>query len=459
MRTLFRFLLFSSVLFCTKAFAKTIEALTGNLSDVQSAINLANPGDTVAIPSGNFSWNGTLSITQSLILQGNGSNSTFISRATPITYTDELVAIDPGSDVPVRVTGINFNSSSIGQQYDRLPCISVWGPQGGNWGLTQIRIDNCYFTGGVDAVEWNYYAYGVVDSSTFHDCAYAIVAYSDGDYDWSRPIVYGSSNADYVEDCSFIMDSGISYFDTLTDQNRGGRLVMRYCNFDFSQFVGYEFGSIWMTHGNQAYWTGNPDSDNARAGIILELYNNSIIVNQGYRLAYLRGGRAVVYNNTFTCLNSSPQIVSMTEEEGYDNRWFSIFRTLWPAEDQVNNSFFWGNTINGQAQTADDFGIWQGPQDAIFIQQNRDYWLQPPNLTTVTIYPQPLPPSLPTYPVSIYYAPVISYTAFTYPHPLRSGASPDPTPVATPTPTATQPASPTPTPSATPTWHHHRFAQ
>src|SRR5215469_12932411 len=113
MRTLIRFLLFSSVLFCTKAFANTINANSGSLSDVQAAVSSANPGDTVVVPSGNFSWNGALSITKSLILKGNGSNSTFISRATPITYTGELVTIAPGSDVPVRVTGINFNSSSI----------------------------------------------------------------------------------------------------------------------------------------------------------------------------------------------------------------------------------------------------------------------------------------------------------------------------------------------------------
>lgn len=435
MKTVLRLVLFSLLLLCARAFANTINAATGNLSDAQSAVNSANPGDTVAIPPGNFSWNGALSITKSLILVGAGSNSTFISRTTPITYTGELVAIQPPSDVPVRITGINFNSSSIGQQYNRLPCISVNGPQGGSWGLTQIRIDNCYFIGGVDAVEWNNYAYGVVDSSTFLDCSYGVVTYADGDYDWSRPIVYGSSNEDYVENCTFIMDANMPPFDTITDENRGGRLVMRYCTFDLSNFPGYNFGSICMIHGNQSYWTGNQVTDNARAGIILEFYNNAVTVNQGNRIIYVRGGRSLVYNNTFRFLNSSPPIVSPTEEEGYASTGSPgpPYRTSWPAEDQVNNSFFWGNTINGQAQSSANIADWQLPQDAIFIEQNRDYWLTPPSSSTVTIYPQPGSPSSPNYPASIYYAPVTSYTAFPYPHPLRSGSS-TPAPIATPPP-------------------------
>ena len=186
-----------------------------------------------------------------------------------------------------------------------------------------------------------------------------------------------------------------------------------------------------MTHGNQGFWTGNPSSDNTRAGLLLEVYNNNITVNQGYRITYLRGGRALVYNNSFTFLNSSPPIVTMTEEEGYDSRWFSTFRTAWPAEDQVNNSFFWGNTINGRAQAASDFGM-ENSTDTIFFHEGRDYWLQQPGSSTVTAYPHPGSPSSPNYPVNTYYAPVTSYTAFPYPHPLRSGANPPPNPTPNP---------------------------
>ncbi len=44
----------------------------------------------------------------------------------------------------------------------------------------------------------------------------------NGDYDWARPIVFGTANALYVEDCSIIFDAAMPAFDTFTDQNRGG---------------------------------------------------------------------------------------------------------------------------------------------------------------------------------------------------------------------------------------------
>jgi len=44
----------------------------------------------------------------------------------------------------------------------------------------------------------------------------------NGDYDWARPIVFGTANALYVEDCSIIFDAAMPAFDRFTDQNRGG---------------------------------------------------------------------------------------------------------------------------------------------------------------------------------------------------------------------------------------------
>jgi hypothetical protein len=116
----------------------------------------------------------------------------------------------------------------------------------------------------------------------------------------------------------------------------------------------------------------------------------------------------------------------MTEEEGYDRgsspaeNWFNPLRKTWPAEDQVNNSFFWGNAVNSAAQSHDDFGLWKTPPDKIFIQERRDYWATPPSASTVTTYPPPGPPGSSTYPVSRYYPPVTSYKAFKYPHPLTT---------------------------------------
>jgi len=54
------------ILLSTKVFSNTVNASSGNLSDVQSAVNRANPGDTVMVPAGSFSWKSGLSITKAL---------------------------------------------------------------------------------------------------------------------------------------------------------------------------------------------------------------------------------------------------------------------------------------------------------------------------------------------------------------------------------------------------------
>jgi hypothetical protein len=229
-------LLLILTLISSSAFAAKWYAPSGNLSEVQKTVNSASTGDTVVIPAGEFHWHGTLSIKKSIKLKGHGPGYTVITRSTPLK-NNALISIRPPADVPVRITGIRFNAGAIGQDHGRLPSVSVTGPQGGNWGLTQIRIDHCYFDGGLGTVEWNFYAYGVVDHCTFLDCPYAVMSYADGDNAWARPIEFGTSNEDYIEDCTFIMDSNISYFDQLTDSDFGGRICMRYCKVDFSKFT------------------------------------------------------------------------------------------------------------------------------------------------------------------------------------------------------------------------------
>jgi hypothetical protein len=375
------------------------------------------------IPSGTFVWNGTLSITNSLILKGQGSTSTFIQRASG--FTGQLIIIQPSSDVPVRVTGINFNEKSIGQN-GRLECVAVYGPQGGDWGLSQIRVDNCAFTGGMDDVEWNFYAAGVVDHCTFLNCPYAVVAYADNDYAFQRPTAFGQNDAVYVENCSFTMDSNIGSFDQITDTDFGGRMVFRYCTVDLTKVADWNFGAVWETHGNQSYWTGNQNQD-LRGTVSMEIYDNTVKTSPAYRITYLRGGRVLVFNNHFTFANNVP-VVNMTEEEGYDgpggNReehdWFNPLRKSWPAEDQVNNSFFWNNTVNGSPQKDTDFALWNDPPDRVFVQQGRDYWTVPPSISTLSSLRQPGAPSRPNYPMHPFYDAVTSYHPFTYPHPLTT---------------------------------------
>ena len=110
----------------------TIMAASGNLSDVQAAVNKAYPGDTVTIHSGTYTWSGTLGITKSLVLQGAGSKPTFIRGRSFFNDYNGLISISPPVNVSlVRITGIKFNNLNIGMNYNSLATISIWGSKPG----------------------------------------------------------------------------------------------------------------------------------------------------------------------------------------------------------------------------------------------------------------------------------------------------------------------------------------
>jgi len=58
----------------------------------------------------------------------------------------------------------------------------------------------------------------------------------------------------------------------------------------------------------------------------------------------------------------------MTEEESWQTDFFFPLRTVWPAQDQITNSYFWANTYKGDLTTPYTTAI-NNNSDAIFIQE------------------------------------------------------------------------------------------
>jgi FG-GAP-like repeat len=382
----------------------------GSAASVQALQNAAHNGDTITIPAGTFTWGSGVRINKGITLQGV-AGATRINRAAGTTH--DLITIQPTADVPVRVTGIRFNQP-VGQNGDKH-ALFVQGPYGGTWGLTQLRIDHCYFYGGVRTIFLRYRINGVVDHNTFHNCAYITEHFGDDNHAWNRAGTpqFGTSDAIFFEDNSIILDNALSYTDVQSDINTGGKIVWRYNTFDTTQYTGI-FGSIIGAHGNGLYWQGSNDWN--RGGIMTEFYGNTVRFSNAFRIIWLRGGRNIVANNTFVGNLGSGKLVAFDEEEGFV---FTPRRTTWPAEDQVNNTFIFGNTLNGQPTTAAMVGCWQAGSQP-FIHRARDYWLRPPSPTTITNYPRPGYPSLPNHPLP-YNPPITSWSPYVYPHPLVSG--------------------------------------
>ena len=196
--------------------------------------------------------------------------------------------------------------------------------------------------------------------------------------------------------------------------------VIRYNDFDGTEYTSYNFVPF-DSHGSQLYYTGSGDF---RGQPIIEVYNNTFRYHHTYLIANFRGGSILFHDNVFTYIAYSNEEIGATEEEGWQPAFFSPLRTVWPAEDQITNSFFWNNTLNGNPMT--DILLLQA-SDAIFIQKDRDYFMHAPQSTGgKSTYPTRAGADDMTFSSSganAYYP----YTPFTYPHPLQAdGVAPEP---------------------------------
>jgi hypothetical protein len=415
------------VLLPIASWADTHTAASCSLTDVTSAYNAASSGDTVAVPPGNCTWSGTLTINKSISLIGAGAGSTKITWG----YTP-LISLDLSADRSIRVSGFYFD---MVQQSGRI-AIAVTAN-----GASGLRIDHNTFNQGggssgpgVIDIEATIRVYGVIDSNTFINGTSPIFYDGPSDYEWNRATIQaGTANALFIEDNTFTVDNGSADKDpdAVIYVQEGASTVIRYNTFDAHAFTSGDFH--WLNHhGNQEYYPGRDRSFRGQA--ISEIYNNTVSFHHSYvSPGGLRGGSIIAYNNTVTCIGGTScpaHIFNLREEECNQPSFFSPLRTQWPAQDQIFNSFFWNNTYNGSLDTGFEF---QFSRDTDFIQQNRDYFMHAPEAsggyeyftgsrkggsTTAPTQTDTGSMAFSTSGANAYYP----YTTYIYPHPLRGAA-------------------------------------
>jgi len=268
--------------------AAVINALSCSLADVSSAVAKANPGDTVLLPVGTNGWTSKLTIS-GITLQGAGVTGTVIRDETPIVSNgngNPILQVNTSASAVTRITQIQFTSgvtnnlTKFGNNYGLE--IVIYGTNA-NW-----RIDHSYFnllSGKAIGVGDD--AFGLIDHNafvTYDRIACEIFGHGYGDADWAAPTQFGSANAVYLEDNTFVDGSNFGWVDV----SNGARAVFRHntCN-------GYFFN----THGAET-------SQRYRSARYVEVYNNnfSYAVGQQYQNFYgmcdIRGGSAVIFSNT-----------------------------------------------------------------------------------------------------------------------------------------------------------------
>lgn len=349
--------------------ATTYSAETASFADVSQTVARATTGDTVLVPPGSVGWTNTLLVTNGITLRGAGTNATVITCTNGAAIRFRLAATSP-----LRITEMAFVATRANN------VVLIDGSGYGGAVITSFRVDHCQFTEGLRAVCPRGWAYGVIDHCTFVNCNIAAGPIGDNNSAWERPIEPGSTNAVYIEDNLFVINNQASagpneqiYHQT------GARSVTRFNMFDGTASTTYD-SLFFDSHGN---WCSSapqspygPKALDYRGQPLLEIYGNTFSAHHSYRFGNLRGGSLIIYSNAYSYITGPKPAQSFTEEEGWSTAFWSPLRTNWPAVDQITNTFHWANTLNGTP-----IAIIYCPyaSDTNLIQQNRDYWMEPPN--------------------------------------------------------------------------------
>lgn len=316
-----------------------------------------------------------MTVTNSISIIGSGIGSTrIVCDGTAFDFI-------PSTSNLFRISSIAFSNGGSGG------AVSVRGLHSGGGGSTKalFRIDHCLFQLSPHAAIYLLgYNEGVIDHSTFLNCEIAIRPHGDESFSWSRPITPGTTNCVVIEDNRFEIDNNAaSEPDFCLYHQSGSRTTIRHNVFDGSAYT--LANSIWFdSHGNQSSVASDPSTwMDIRGQPLIEMYANTFISHHTYRFAEWRGGMILCYSNAWSVLSgSAPNPLLLWEEEAWQTAFFNPVRTVYPAIDQITNSFFWANTRNGTNLLNVTFH--DASVETNFIQLGRDYWLSDPRTTQTT---------------------------------------------------------------------------
>lgn len=393
--------------------AAVVQAASSSFIDVSTAVTKAAAGDTVSIPAGKSTWTSTLNVTKPITISGAGATSTVLTG-------NLLISVILSVDAPLRITGIGFASPTN----SGVRVLVRGKTSAGTYAtISQLRLDHCRFTAGTRAIHVSGWVEGVIDHNEFYNCNIGIGVSGDDNASWTRAVQPGSIHCVCIEDNTFTLDDTITLAPSQSIYcQEGARVTARHNKVDTTQMTKYD-GVFFDSHGNQP---GASTVDDACAPVInngirgqplIEMYENVVDVHHTWQHADFRGGTVFSYNNHYSYLSGSVGgTLVLKEEEVAPYGVFTPLRTStnggYPANDQINNSHFWGNTMTyaGTTKSITNASLKYPTEEGVFIKAGRDYWMGPPSSTTGS-------------PLGKYYP----YNPLKYPHPLAGSTLAPPT--------------------------------
>ena len=275
----------------TAAQAGVLKAASGSEADVKAALNSAQDGDTITLPSGTFIWTSTIRITKGVTIEGqtttNSVNGTandqtvIVDNVTRVPGGAPIVALNTRLGKSYRITGITFRAGGLQTAF--------------NGGLTiggdshAVRIDHCHFddlrSQSDNIAIWGD-VYGVIDHNVADYTTYTRFFFSNGsgngDAAWASPADWGTEKFMFLEDNYINNRNARNEFAGGTDDLRGARWVLRY-NHCFNISI--------QNHGTEV--------GRYRGGYAREVYNNDFHFVVTRIAGGIRSGSVIMHDNTY----------------------------------------------------------------------------------------------------------------------------------------------------------------
>lgn len=393
-------------------FAATQTAASTSLADVTTAYNACSDGDTLQIPAGSSTWASHLVIDKAIVINGAGTN---VSTGTVLSGASGVINFEPTSNKSFRIHNIAFTQPSYGSSWPNGPVVIEGLTESTNRLLTNWRVDHCYFYNCYSAVGVvGVNCWGVIDQNTFVNCDIAIQPLG-GALIYSYPMNSGTTcgtNSLYIENNDFVQTATITGVNEQITSGQGVRYVVRYNRWRFTDTGSNPLPYEHHGAGGGSATSGTPPaSDVLRGPLVIEIYMNDMsqCTSATYRYMNMRGGSLLVWSNIMAGGTGS---ISLTEDDSVSGH-----QATWPSLDQINNSHFWNNTLDGSAFTSADFD-YQDANDPTMIQEGRDFFMAAPTATGgKTVWSDWVGSHQATFSsgvAQVHYP----YTPLVYPHPL-----------------------------------------
>jgi hypothetical protein len=328
----------------------TYWAASPSLADVQTAINLTSPGDTVRVPAGSgwATWASELDIRWGILLLGPGYGNLTIKRGG--SYLIDYYPSNYNLNSPFRLAGFTLD----GNGGDIMYLGQDGTPEAPYTAQTKIRIDHNRFYSSVSVSE-SYNAmiyrgalYGSVDNNIFDSYSEMFrninTGYGDDWYDAyaTAGFAWGLGNQYklYFEDNTFNFGTVWSQ-NLMTNSQYSGRYAFRYNTINLAK----DAWPLFDVHGVQ--------DDSISMGMYssfgAEVYGNLVAGGHQGDFFQTRGGSSVVFYNLipdmFYCTSSSVVMCPFQYVE----------------LQMVHDTYFWQNRVSAMgalvASYNDDAGI------------------------------------------------------------------------------------------------------